>query len=43
LRLLSVLEFLSGDPEQEYFAEGMVEGHHRGIVTHQMAVSWARA
>jgi DNA-binding winged helix-turn-helix (wHTH) protein len=37
---IAVLPFtnLSGDPEQEYFADGMVEDHHHGIVALALAV-----
>jgi adenylate cyclase len=37
---IAVLPFqnMSGDPEQEYFADGMVEDHHHGAVALQVAV-----
>jgi hypothetical protein len=37
---IAVLPFanMSGDPEQEYFADGMVEGDHYGTVPHPLAV-----
>jgi DNA-binding winged helix-turn-helix (wHTH) protein len=37
---IAVLPFqnLSGDPEQDYFADGVVEEHHHSVVAHALAV-----